>query len=147
MQPTKTHRFLLIISGLIALAIGASILFTPDAFHAGYGVELGGDPSLRSEIRSPGGALSVLGGMMLIGAFVRSFTFTSTAIAAAVYLAYGLSRLVSIGLDGLPDSGLLSATAFELAIGSVCAFVLWRSVSRDRTASATPVAAPAPEAA
>ena len=75
-------------------------------------------------------ALLVLGAMMLVGAFSRSFTLASTSIAAAVYLAYGASRLLSIALDGMPDPGLVGAAAIELVLGAVCAVALVRSTRR-----------------
>lgn len=127
MQLTKTLRLLLTSSGLIAIAIGASILFAPARFHATYGTELGTDATLLSEVRAPGGALLALGLLMLIGLFVRSFTFASTTIAAAVYLAYGVSRLLSIAFDGVPDAGLVGAAAIELVLGAACAGLLIRS--------------------
>ena len=127
MQLTKTLRFLLVTSGLIAIVIGAAILFAPARFHATHGIELGRNANLLSEVRAPGGALMVLGFLMLIGAFRRSFALASTSIAAAVYLAYGGSRLVSFGLDGVPAPGLVGATAIELAIGAACAVALFRA--------------------
>ncbi|MEM7248172.1 MAG: DUF4345 domain-containing protein [Acidobacteriota bacterium] len=131
MSPTKPLRALLIGCSSIAVGIGAAILFFPTAFHASYGTTLGSDANLLSEIRAPGGALLALGCLMLIGAFVRSFTFASTSIAAAVYLSYGLSRLLSLGLDGMPDSGLLVAAALELGLGSACVGFLLRSLLRE----------------
>lgn len=130
MQLTKTLRALLVLSGLMAGFIGASILFTPAQFHAGHGIELGANVNLMSEVRAPGGALLVLGALMLVGAFVRSFTLVSTVIAAAVYLAYGAARLVSLGLDGVPDAGLVGATAIELVTGAACAIALFRASKR-----------------
>jgi len=127
MQPTKTLRLLLLISALAAMGIGASLLFAPAQFHASYGIELGRDPSLLSEVRAPGAALLALGALMLLGVFVRTFTQTATIIAAVVYLAYGLARLVSFGLDGMPDDGLIEAAAIELVIGSLCVAALVRS--------------------
>lgn len=134
MKLTKTLRSLLVLSGLIAIGIGASILFAPAQFHASHGIELAADASLLSEVRAPGGALLALGVLMAVGAFVRTFTFASTSIAAAVYLAYGTSRLVSFALDGLPDAGLVGATAIELVIGAACAIALVRSARRARAA-------------
>ena len=132
MNLTRTLRLLLAISSLIAISIGAMILFAPAQFHATHGIELGADPNLLSEVRAPGGALLVLGILMGVGAFVRRFTFASMSIAAAVYSAYGASRLVSLGLDGVPEAGLLAATLIELVIGVSCAFALVRSLRRDR---------------
>ena len=131
MQPTNTHRILLVVSGLLAAGIGASILLAPARFHATHGIELGSDPNLLSEVRAPGGALMVLGTSMLVGAFRSAFTLASTAVAAAVYLAYGASRLVSIALDGMPDAGLVGATAIELVIGVACTVALVRSTRRE----------------
>ena len=126
MQPTKTLRVLLVLSSLMAVVIGASILVSPDAFHASYGTELGTDANLLSEIRAPGGALLVLGLLMGVGAFVPRMTYASTVIAAAVYLAYGVSRIVSIVLDGMPVDALLGATAIEFVVGIAALIALTR---------------------
>ncbi|MEM7517652.1 MAG: DUF4345 domain-containing protein [Planctomycetota bacterium] len=134
MQKRTQLRILLAISGLIAAGIGALILMTPVQFHAGYGTDLGANASLLSEVRAPGGALFALGLFMLLGVVRRRLLETSTAVAATVYLAYGLSRLLSFGLDGRPDSGLLVATAFELVLGTACAWMLLRMPLAERVA-------------
>ncbi|MEM9802397.1 MAG: DUF4345 domain-containing protein [Planctomycetota bacterium] len=144
MQPTISLRFLLFVSGLLATGIGASILFDPAAFHATHGIELGSDANLMSEVRAPGGALMVLGLLMLLGVWVRTFTLAATSIAAAVYLAYGASRLVSLALDGVPAPGLVGATAIELALGAACLFALvhaMRHSSANGRESTTPAEA------
>lgn len=140
MQPTKTLRFLLTLSGAIAAFIGGTLLLDPASFHASNGIELGTDPNLFSEVRAPGGALFVLGLLIGVGAFVRSFAATSASMASAVYLAYGGSRLVSMWLDGMPGSGLVLATAIELLLGGACALA-WLHASRRK-----PVATRAPSA-
>ena len=127
MQPTKTLRVLVALSGLIALAIGASILIDPAGFHAAHDIELGSSASLMSEVRAPGGALLGLGLLMLVGAFQRALTFTAGILAAAVYLAYGVSRLLSVVLAGVPHEGLVGATAIELVLGGACAVALLHS--------------------
>lgn len=138
MEPTKTIRTLLVLGSLIAIGIGAAILVDPVAFHASNGIRVAADPSTLSEARAPGGALLVLGLLMMSGVFVRSFTLASTSIAAAVYLAYGGARLLSFALDGVPGDGLVLATAIELGVGSACAVALLRS----RTARARLAASP-----
>ncbi len=67
--------------------------------------------------------------------FVQAFTLAATAIGAAVYLAYGGARLLSIGLDGVPGPGLLAATAIELVMGAMCAVALVRFAGRARVAA------------
>lgn len=67
---------------------------------------------------------------MLIGTFARSFLTASTSIAAAVFLAYGVSRLLSMALDGTPDSGLIGAMVIELVVGSACTALLLRPKGR-----------------
>lgn len=134
MLPTKKLRLLLVLSGLLAIGIGATLLLAPVQFHASNGIQIAADANLLSEMRAPGGGLFVLGSMMLIGVFVRAFTLASTATGAAVYLAYGGARLLSIALDGVPGPGLLAATAIELATGAMCAIALARSARRTRIA-------------
>jgi len=131
MQPTKKLRALLIVSGLLAMAIGGSILFTPAAFYAANGIRLAAEPDLLSEVRAPGGALAVFGLLMLAGVFRRAFTLTSIVIATAVFLSYGASRLVSIALDGAPGPGLLLAAAIELLVGAAAASALARGARQN----------------
>ena len=138
MHPTKKLGLLLTLSGLLAIGIGATLLLAPVQFHASNGIQIAADANLLSEMRAPGGGLLVLGLMMLIGVFVRAFTLASTAISAAVYLAYGGARLLSIALDGVPGPGLLAATTIELAIGVMCAIALARSTRRARIAMPSP---------
>lgn len=117
-------KIILFVSGVIGAGIGAAILFVPDAFHASSGIVLGGNASLLSEIRAPGGALLASGILVLSGAFIGRLAFTSAVVAAILYGSYGLSRLLSISLDGLPHTILLQATALEIALGLICIFAL-----------------------
>ena len=139
MTPTKPHRLLLFVSGLVAVAIGAALVVDPFAFHATNQIALGTDPSLISEVRAPGGLLLVLGLMILHGARRASFAVPATALTAALYLSYGVARLVSLAVDGLPATGLVVATGIELLLGVAAGWTLGRVLSRDRGPScATP---------
>ena len=64
---------------------------------------------------------------MLAGVFRTELVGVSLTTASIVYLSYGLSRLLSMALDGLPHSGLISAAGIELAIGAVCLLALLRT--------------------
>jgi len=117
---------ILLISGLLGTSIGAGLLLVPEMFHASSGIDLGGDVSLLSETRAPGGALLAIGALITTGAFVRSLRFTASVLASVVYLSYGLARVLSMVVDGLPSSVLVQAAALELVIGGVCLFALFR---------------------
>jgi uncharacterized membrane protein HdeD (DUF308 family) len=124
MKNSNVLKTLLIISGLIASAIGATILVSPEGFYAGYGVELGDNLSLLNEIRASGGALLVSGLLIISGAFVDKLRFTATVVSTLLYLSYGLSRVMSMVVDGMPVEGLLQAAVLEIVIGLVCIFAL-----------------------
>jgi len=124
MKNSKVLKSILILSGLIASGIGATILFAPVAFYATYGIELGSNSSLLNEIRAPGGALLVSGILIISGAFVNKLTFTAVIISTLLYLSYGLSRVMSIAVDGMPVEGLVQAAILEMAIGVACVFAL-----------------------
>ena len=113
----------------MASYIGAALLLDPTSFHAANGIQLGSDVNLLSEVRAPGGALLGFGLLTGAGAFVRRLTFASTLIGAAIYLGYGLSRLVAMGLDGMPSSALLGVTALELVVGTLCILALRRELT------------------
>ncbi|MDJ1017669.1 MAG: hypothetical protein QNJ35_14270 [Paracoccaceae bacterium] len=50
----------------------------------------------------------------------------SLAIGAGFFLALDAARILSIALDGLPESGLIIAGIAELVLGGACLAVLRR---------------------
>ena len=121
---SSRHRILLAFGGVLAAGIGVGLLFAPAAFHGANGIEIGTDINLLSEVRAPGGVLLVAGVAMLGGAFARRFATLATAIGAAMFLAYGLARLVAMSLDGIPGPGLVTATVIEWILGILFARTL-----------------------
>ena len=118
------RRVVLLIAGMVAIGIAATILFAPDGFYAAYGIELAGNRNLTNELKAPAGMLFVAGLVMLAGVFRAQLTTVSLLAATAIYLSYGLSRLLSIAVDGVPHNALVSAAIFEIAVGGVCLLVL-----------------------
>ena len=117
-------KTLLLLSGIIALGIGGALLFLPVAFEAGAGIDLGGDISLLSEVRAPGGALLIGGILIILGAFNSQMTFLSITLSSLFYISYGLSRVLSVIIDGIPHESLVMATITELVIGFFSLLVL-----------------------
>lgn len=117
-------RGLLLASGLLATGIAATILVAPDPFYASYDIDVSSNASLANELKAPAGMLLVAGLLMLAGVAKSEHTVTSLAVGSVIYLSYGLSRLLSIAVDGIPHSALVSAAMLELALGTVCLFGL-----------------------
>ena len=124
MKNSKVLKIILIISGLIASGIGAAILFAPVAFYATYGIEIGTNVSLLNEIRALGGALLAIGILIMSGAFVDKLALTAAVVSTLLYLSYGLSRVMSIVIDGMPVEGLVQVAVLEIVIGLACIFAL-----------------------
>lgn len=118
------RRLVLLIAGMVAIGIAATILIAPDGFYAAYGIELAGNTNLTNELKAPAGMLFVAGLLMLAGVFRAQLTGVSLIAATTIYLSYGLSRLLSIAVDGTPHSGLVSAAIFEIAVGAICLLAL-----------------------
>ncbi len=135
MKNSKVLKTILIISGLIATGIGATILFAPVAFYATYGIELDGNFSLLNEMRAPGGALLASGILIMSGAFVDKLAFTAVVVSTLLYLSYGLSRVMSIAIDGMPAEGLVQAAALEIITGLACVFALVKYRGKQKQAA------------
>ena len=117
----------LVIAGLLLLAIGGSILIAPHAFHGSNGITLGDNPNLLSEIRAPGGLLAGSGIVILTGAFRRQLRSWAVELTALVYGSFGVARLISMALDGVPSSLMMGATLLELIVAFLGFVILWRS--------------------
>ncbi len=117
MRKSILLKILLVLSGAIGIGIGGALLFVPVTFEASSGINLNGNVNLISELRALGGLLFSGGILILLGAFIPKLTYTSVALSSLVYLAVGLSRVLSIIVDGIPNNSLLNATIIEICIG------------------------------
>jgi peptidoglycan/LPS O-acetylase OafA/YrhL len=87
---------------------------------------LGNEPNLLSEIRAPGGMLIASALVMLLGVVRQKLTWQALILAALLYGSYGVSRLLSMLLDGVPTGSLFWAAVLELIIGSLCVVTVLR---------------------
>ncbi|MEM1175275.1 MAG: DUF4345 domain-containing protein [Pseudomonadota bacterium] len=125
-EKQTVSRVILGVSGFIAVAISVTILFAPGAFYTGYGIDVVGNPTLANELKAPSGALLMAGLLMLAGVVRLDWLAPALATATLVYLSYGFGRVLSIGLDGMPHSGMVAAAVIELLIGAICLVALQR---------------------
>jgi hypothetical protein len=120
MKPTTFENIALGLSGLTALIIGAFILFAPHAFYAGYGITLGKDANLLSELRAPGAGLAGFGLLMLLGIWRQAMLPVAIAVALTVFIAFPAGRLIGLAVDGMPSGSVIGALAVELVIAAIC---------------------------
>lgn len=120
MKPTLIEKIALGLSGLTSLTIGAFILFAPRAFYASYGITLGEDANLLSELRAPGAGLAGFGILMLLGIQRHAVLTVAMAVALTVFIAFPVGRLVGLAVDGVPSSSVIGALAVELIIAVLC---------------------------
>jgi hypothetical protein len=118
MKTSIYHKAVLLVAGATAIGIGGAILASPDVFYASYGIALPADVSLTNELRASGASVVMLGILTLAGLVFARVATASTLLAAAMFLAYGAARALSIGIDGQPDGGMVTAMIAELAIGA-----------------------------
>ena len=130
MKNTTTVIYL-VISGLLLLAIGATILAAPHAFHGSNGIALGDNPNLLSEIRAPGGLLAASGVIILIGGFRPLLRSQAVQLTTLVYGSFGLARIVAMALDGMPSSSIVGAAVVEVVVAIVGLALLVRSRGRE----------------
>ena len=86
-----------------------------------------------SEIRAPGGLLLIAGVYLLHQALVSRHLRSALLFGAGVFGAYGIARLLSIFLDGVPSTSLIAATSVELVVSALLLGLA--QISRGGTAS------------
>lgn len=129
MTLNKLEKVTLAVSGVTALGIGAMITFAPHTFYASYGIALGDDPNLLSELRAPGAGLATLGIMMLLGIWRSALAQLAVAATLIVFLAFPAGRFVGLAVDGVPSPGIISALILEVAIAALCLFAFRKRLS------------------
>lgn len=122
MTLTRLQNFTLGLAGITSFGIGAFILLAPHAFYASYGITVGTDASLLSELRAPGAGLAAFGGIMLAGIVRPALASAAMVSALTVFLAFPFGRVVGLVLDGTPSANILGALGLEVAIAAVCVF-------------------------
>ena len=108
------------LSGVTALGVGAFILAAPHAFYQSYGISLGNDINLLSELRAPAAGLAASGLLMMAGILWRSVSHVSMVVALMVFLAFPAGRIVGLLIDGMPSGNIVAALVFELVIATLC---------------------------
>jgi len=126
MTLNSLEKITLGISGLTAVGIGGMITFAPHIFYASYGITLGEDPSLLSELRAPGAGLATLGILMLLGIWRSTVAQLAVAATLIVFLAFPAGRFVGLAFDGMPSGAIIGALILEIAMAGLCLFAFRR---------------------
>lgn len=112
-------RIILAGSGALLGLIGGALMLKPKLFLAMSEAIVEHDPSVMSEVTAPSGILVATGALMLLGGFKRRFANMALTYGAIVYGSYGLCRLISQRLHGMPSDQLIVATQIELGIAAL----------------------------
>jgi len=124
MKNSKVLKTLLFLLAIPLIVFGAWRLAMPVEFHAFSGIILGSDVGLLSEARGVGGLILGSGIIIMSGVFSARMRFTSTLLAALVFLSFGFARLLGVALDGVPGEMLVQGIIGEFVMGSIALVAL-----------------------
>lgn len=122
---TVTNLFLGI-AALVGLYVGGSLLFFPAQLQADNGIVLS-TASHFSEARAPGAAIFGASILALLSLFKGALKKPALGLMALFFTMYGLGRLLSVALDGIPAEGLYYAMYGELIMGAIAGFLLYKT--------------------
>ena len=131
-KTSKTTLAYLIVSGLVATAVGSFGLLDPAGYQLSNGAELHGQIALLNDIRGAGGGLLAIGLFVIFGSF-SGYARAATIVATTLCLGYGSARSISLLVDGMPSESLMFALGLELLLGIAGLALLYR----ERVHSAT----------
>ena len=130
----RATKSVLVVAGIIACLVGAATMIVPVETEAGLGITIGHDVSLLNEMRSSGGGLMGAGIVIVAGALIAELTYAAALLGTLTYFGYGLARVLSMLIDGIPDPRLLLIVSIEIAVGSWCLSVLLKLQQKLRNA-------------
>lgn len=119
---------ILVVLALTLVIFGGWRLVDPLGFYTFSGLDLPGEPGLLSEVRAAGAVIMISGLVVGLGALRPRWSRTAVVLAAVVFLALGLGRLLGIALDGSPGAEVLQGMVIELVFGvlALVAFFKYR---------------------
>jgi len=124
MKNSKVLKGILILLGVLLTFMGFWRLIDPISFFEYSGLILSEDPGLLNEARGTGGAIVGFGLLILLGAFKKKLTYTSTIVAIVLFLGFGIARVISFAVDGNPGQALLKGIIGEFVLGLLALFAL-----------------------
>lgn len=80
------------------------------------------DVDLLNEIRGVGSVMLLGGIVILLGVFMPGLRRTSLVVAGVIFVGVVLGRIVSISLDGTPNTEVMKATMAEVVLGALNVF-------------------------
>jgi len=124
MKDSKVLKGILILLGVFLTIMGFWRLIDPIAFFEYSGLILTNNAGLLNEARGTGGAIIGFGLIILLGAFKKKLTYTSTIVAMVLFFGFGIARVIGFALDGNPGDALLKGIIFEFVFGLLALFAL-----------------------
>lgn len=94
-------------------------MLAPEIFLATSEVIVEHDASLMSEVTAPSGFLVIIGAFIILSAIKVHLVNSGLLCGALIYGSYGISRLISMDLHGIPSETLIVVTYFELAVAAL----------------------------
>jgi len=124
MKDSKVLKGILILIGVQLTIMGLWRFINPIAFFEFSGLILSENAGLLNEARALGGAIIGFGLLILLGAFKKKLTFTSTLVAVVLFFGFGIARLISFAIDGNPGEALFKGIIGEFVMGLLALFAL-----------------------
>lgn len=117
-------KIALSLSALTLGTVGSLVVFAPVSLFELNNIALDPSAAMMSEIRAPG--VLILFGFALAMAGLKNDRLLRPALtlSAVLLLSYGVGRLISLPMDGIPPVSLLAALAIELVLGAWCALLV-----------------------
>lgn len=134
----KLISSLLHLNGWVAVLIGCFIMIDPVTMFSSYDLPTDLSAGLMSELRAPGGLLAICGLLIVRNSLAPQLHQQGLQISILVYGSYGIARLISISLDGLPPAEILITMGIELGLVVLSTLSL---IALSRQSTTTPMPA------
>lgn len=106
------------LSGLLLLYVGIKRISNPlKTYSQSFGIEFENDVNVLSELKGIGAVMLFGGIVVILGVILNQYSVVTFVVGSLIFMGVAIGRILSMVLDGKPNTKLMRGFVIELLFG------------------------------